>query len=175
MTARSRRRALAVLLAALALPGCFSGHLLAHGRRRAEADAIRAVERMGTGIVVGWDGRVTDDYGRTLARGTWWSAVRDGGGEVAAVGAPAAGAVVLPTCAAARADAACAEVVVDDAGDLALRVRGPSGVYAVPLAGLTRVWTTPWTYALMPVAIAADTIAMPFFVVMTPAAWLLGD
>jgi hypothetical protein len=174
MTACSRRRALAVALAALALPGCFCGHVLAYGRRRAEPDVVRAVGRTASGIVVGWDGRVTDDDGRTLERGTWWSAVRDGGREIAAAGAPA-GVAALPSCATTRADDPCAEVVADDAGDLVLRVQDRSGVHAMPLARLTRVWTAPWTYALMPVAVAADAIAMPFFIVMTPAAWLLGD
>jgi hypothetical protein len=90
------------------------------------------------------------------------------------VDAPA-GVAALPSCTTARTDDPCAEVVADDAGDLVLRVQDRSGVHGMPLARLTRVWTAPWTYALMPVAIAADALALPFFVVMTPAAWLFGD
>jgi hypothetical protein len=173
MTACSRRRALAVALAALALPGCFCGHVLAYGRRRAEPDVVRAVGRTASGIVVGWDGRVTDDDGRTPERGTWWSrGARRRKGDRSGARAGGCGASELhdrPRRRPVRGGRRRRRGRPRAAG------AGSVGRPCDALARLTRVWTAPWTYALMPVAVAADVIAMPFFIVMTPAAWLFGD
>jgi hypothetical protein len=163
-----------VALAALALSGCFTGHLFAYGRRRAEVETIRRVEGAAAGVLVGWDGRVSADDGTTLGRGTWWSSLREDGHEVAAAAPSKMSSTALPQCA-SDAETGCVEVVVEDGSDRALRVREGDRSYDVPLARLTRTWTAPWTYALLPAALVADVIAAPFFVVMTPAAWILGD
>ena len=43
------------------------------------------------------------------------------------------------------------------------------------LRELTRIRTEPWAYALVPFALAADTVVTPTLILMSPAVLVVGD
>jgi hypothetical protein len=69
--------------------------------------------------------------------------------------------------------------VVDDDGvpcgtvERTVRLRGAQATPA--LRELTRTRTEPWAYALVPLALAADTVVTPTLILMSPAVLVVGD
>jgi len=187
----------AVLLALVAAPGCFTGHLLDRGRRVESPVAFRDVVVAGDRLLVRYDAVVTDDLGAPLGEATRWASVPlaelRGRASVAAdaldpewlddAAARAAGGTALALCPAdpAADAAACAvagpraAVTVDDDGsNLALRVVD-APLAPLPATALTRIETAPWVWPLVPVAVAIDVVTTPPLVLASPVFFLFGD
>jgi hypothetical protein len=71
-----------------------------------------------------------------------------------------------------------ADVVNDDGvpyGTVERTVRLRGVREAPSLRELTRTWTEPWAYALVPPALVADTVVTPTLILMSPAVLVVGD
>ena len=53
--------------------------------------------------------------------------------------------------------------------------RLPDTPDTVPLRDLTRTWTAPWAYPILPLAIALDTAVFPLLTLMAPIVLVVGE
>jgi hypothetical protein len=69
--------------------------------------------------------------------------------------------------------------VTDDDGDvidsLERTTRLPGERNQVALRDLTRTWTAPWVYPVLPLAIAADAVVFPLLTALAPIVIIVGD
>jgi hypothetical protein len=187
------RRLGALAMLAVALPGCVTGHLLDAARRRERPLTITGATLDGDRVVVQYTAEITDDAGTRVGMTPAAAAIPlrvlrapvspradelvPGSGTVNAVGTP------VHVVRGAPADGPlCAgpllEVVSEDGRDSALvwhdGPTGPPGA-PVPTAGLTRMRTAPWAWALAPAGLAVDAVLVPVLVFFAPAVMVLGE
>jgi hypothetical protein len=69
--------------------------------------------------------------------------------------------------------------VTDDDGNpidtVERTVTVPATDAELTLRDLTRTWTAPWVYPMLPLAVAADAVAFPLLTALAPIVLLVGD
>ena len=182
----SGRRAAAALLAA-ATSGCLSGHLLDAARRWEAPQAIEQASVAGDRLVVRYRVLVTDDADEPRGARTVRAAVRlaslrsppppaclevereDDAG-------PLGGTPVTIARKGSPAPAPALEVASRDGRPVLLVLRTDESTYApLPASALSRSWTAPWAYPLLPAALAIDAVGVPVLLLFAPAVILPGD
>jgi hypothetical protein len=185
-TERLTRGILAVL-AALALQGCVTGHMLDYAREIERPVAYRDAALDGDRLLLAYDTVVINERGRRLARRARRAAValadleRDlpvdafpvvrlpddtalTGRHVALDGRPGeTPALEIET----GPDGRQTSFVLHDAKD------GPRRAFQS--AALSRTHVAPWIYPLLPLAFAVDAVSNPVLLLFAPAVMMIGD
>jgi len=159
------------------LCGCFTGHLMALGRRREYVREIRAAYVTADGgALLRCTTQVTDDDGRETGLAERWIVLSANGQPLGSSGRATPIGPPLAPCPPAEgvADARCVAIDVD-ASEGRLRLRGGGRDVDLPFRRLTVVRVEPWVYPLLPVAAVVDVLSVPLFVTTGPMIVLVGD
>jgi hypothetical protein len=143
--------------------GCFTGHLVDTARRWEEPVAYEGAVVAGDRVVVAYTAVVSDENGRRLARG---------GRRAALALADLARREPSP---AAYSVVRLADDAPLDGRPIGVADASPLGDVQLLSAVLTRTWTEPWVYPLVPFTLVADAVADPVLFFFAPAVIVPGD
>jgi hypothetical protein len=168
-------RAVGIVLLAVTIAGCVTGHLFEAGRRWEQPRAFEAASLDGGRLYVRYVAAVTDDAGvprgerrrravvtRERLAGPRIAAEDVRAEQVSDVG-PLPGRVVAIEASGAGAPAFL--VVRDDRDSLA----------PLPANAFTTTSTAPWVYPLIPLALCVDATTVPVLLFFAPGAIVIGD
>ncbi len=183
----STERLLVVVIAAVAMQGCVTGHMLDYAREIERPVAYREAALDGNRLLLAYDTIVINERGRRLARRERRAAValadleRDLPVDAFPVvrlpdDAPLTGQRVALD--GRRSETAALEIetapdgrqtsfVLHDARD------GPRRTFQS--AALSRTHVAPWIYPLLPLGLAVDAVSNPVLLFFAPAVMVIGD
>jgi hypothetical protein len=191
MASSTRRAAAPVVLLALLVEGCFTGHLLDHARRVERPIAYRDAAIDGDRLLLAYTVLVTDDLGYRLSTVERRAAVALADLRSTDVPVERFPVTRLPDGAALRGHrvallsprgtehASPPFLVIDEASDgrptrVVLHAFGED--FAPLYSGaLARKRTALWAYPLLPFTVAFDAVTDPVLLFFAPAVIVLGD